>query len=111
MSPTELTSILNLFYLTTFVIGVFLGLLRLTYRVFEYRRARWDQPFLLRRDLALFLGLGLSFLLIAMSRAFGWQSVVAGQPWWTVITSTPGVAGVWYWVYIEYFKLNPKKKR
>jgi hypothetical protein len=90
----------NTVYLALFVIGLLTALTILFYRVVEYRRAKWQTPWLLKRDLALIGGLAVPFLLIFIRRAFKIEAIDSIA--WTIFTGTPAIWAIWYWVYQEW---------
>jgi hypothetical protein len=67
---------------------------------------RFPAPRLLPRDVALLTLLSVSFLLISMSRVFGWSPYVVGQVWWSLVTGIPAILAVAVYLYFELFVIG-----
>lgn len=106
MDPTLLSNI-NLAFLIIFVNLVLLGLFRISYRYYSYKKENLDVPKLLPRDFWMFMGLALPFAGILFFRTFG---INASEEWWYPIwvigSGLFAIFGVANWVYYEYFKLE-----
>jgi len=106
MDP-QILDALNVIILSIFVILVILGFSRMISRYIRYKRAGLSVPFLLKRDLLLFFGLGLPFLGGLIFRAL---NVTVREEWWyplwVLLSGAVGLFGVAYFVYIEYFKIE-----
>lgn len=85
-----------------FVIGATTTLIRRLALGVMRRRS----PRLLPRDVAMMSGLAWPFVLILMSRAFGWTPYVVGTLWWTLITGIPPIFGVGVYVFFEIFVIG-----
>lgn len=100
---------LDLIILAEFLLFLALGLLalgRMLYRLVLYllSEPRSRVPLLLKRDLALFGPLFVVVALIMFFRATGIS--LARNPYWIVSSGTSVVAGLAYWVYVEYFRID-----
>lgn len=106
MSQAEIKSLFDLGFLFFFTIGVVLTSAILWNRLRQYRQAKWVPPYLLWRDLILFNGLAIPFLVILLARALGLASTIRDELIWSIITGTPAVVGVWFWLGVELFGLS-----
>lgn len=106
MDPKILDT-LNVIILSIFVVLVILGFARMISRYIRYKKEGLKVPFLLKRDLLLFFGLGLPFLGSLIFRAL---NVTVREEWWyplwVLLSASVGLFGVAYFVYIEYFKIE-----
>lgn len=100
MSPEQVLDLVNFAMLVMFVFGIALAMAKLLDRAVEYRRANWQQPRLLRRDLVFIGGLAISFGLILLRRLF--QIDIVDTLLWNIITGVPAIFGLYYWVWEEY---------
>ena len=96
MSPNEQ---LARVYVVVFVVELIFALTLLGMRAIQYHLAGWKLPVLFPRDLFLFLSWAWLTLLIFIRRAADLQ--VVDEVWWTLITSTPVVVSLAYWIYKE----------
>jgi O-antigen/teichoic acid export membrane protein len=105
--------------LSVIIFGVFLLLLVMgatstLVRYIRYRREKIEPPVLLKRDVALLVGLALPFLLISAVRALGLTSVVTGedgpQLWWLIATGPPGIIAIAVFVYYELFVIERPRR-
>lgn len=101
MFPTEeeLLKFVNSLYLFIFVCELMVVFVILMNRTRLYRRAKWHPPYLLRRDIILFGGILLPFLAIFIRRWLGLD--ITTELLWIIITGTPPVLAVAYWLYVE----------
>jgi hypothetical protein len=92
----------NSIILIVFVVTLFLILIRLGKRLYDYYQAAVRPPLLALRDIALIAGLAFPFVLILGARAGGWIPVVTGQVWWALLTGVPAILAVVQFLYIEW---------
>jgi hypothetical protein len=112
VEPTQLRFILALAYLAVISAGLLIALLGIIWRYFQYSRARLTPPRLLERDLVMIIGLVMPILLISAARSLPISQTVnlSTNAMWIIVTSTPPVIGIWYWVYYEFFKIEKRSK-
>lgn len=94
-------AVVNAVFLFAFVFGLGAVFLRIMARLLAFLRSDKPVPSLLKRDVILIGGLAFPFLLILLARFFQWQ--VIGQLWWTLLTGIPALAGLYYFIYYEFF--------
>lgn len=106
MDP-QLVQIINFGQLVIFVILALAAVIRIAFRIYEYKRDNLPLPALIKRDLGLFVGLALPFLGVIYFRVV---SIVPREetwyPAWAIGSGTAAILGVAYWVYYEYFKVE-----
>jgi hypothetical protein len=58
------------------------------------------------------IGLVMPILLISAARSLPISQTVnlSTNAMWIIVTSTPPVIGIWYWVYYEFFKIEKRSK-
>lgn len=106
MDP-QILAIINYGYLISFIILIYLAVLRIGKRYLDYKREKQPVPLLLKRDFFFLGGLGLPFLGVLFFRAFNILAVE--QPWypiWVIGSNSLAILGTLGWVYIEYFVIE-----
>lgn len=105
MSP----EVLNAGYLGVFVFLLVAASLRMVYRLQLYRTAKRRPDVILVRDLFLFSTLMVVFGAILVARAFDVSGLSRNVPW-IIATSTPVIAAMAFWVWVEYRVIDRRGK-
>lgn len=100
-----LTELLSSLILLVFTGLLLVGAISTGSRWIRYRKTGFRRPRLLNRDVVLVTGLSIPFVLIAASRAFGLQPLVAGEDgphlWWLLLTGIPPIIAIAVYDYFE----------
>lgn len=100
------TAVVNIIFLVVFVLGLGAAFLRIAVRMLAFVRSNRPTPSLLKRDFVLMGGLCFPFFLIFIARAFNLGSTLSGELWWTLLTGIPAIAGLYYFLYYEFFVIE-----
>jgi hypothetical protein len=106
VTEAQLVSGLNAIVLIVYIGALLLGAAKTAQRVVSYSRRHLRRPRLLTRDLIVFGGHALTFLLVGLNRAFNWGPTVSGRWWWIVISATPALVGVLTYCWFEFFVIE-----
>ena len=106
MDPQTLAAI-NLLYLTSFSVLLFLAVIRISKRYIDYKRLNIKAPLLLHRDGVFLTGLTIPVLGSLLFRVLGIApSEQVWYPFWAIGSGAFAVLGTLFWVWIEYFKIE-----
>jgi hypothetical protein len=98
--------VLNLIFLGWFVVGLLLITVRISYRVWRFRRRKIPVPSLLWRDLATMASLAVPFAFILLFRAMGIIPQEQFGTWWIVSVGLVACVGITVFGYFEYFVID-----
>lgn len=103
MDALDIVSLIEFFL---FLILGLLAFLRMLYRLvlYQFSRPKQTVPLLLKRDLALF---GPLFIVMALILFFRVEGIsLQRNPYWVISSGAVVIAGLAYWVWIEYFRID-----
>lgn len=95
--------------LFAFVAGLVVALGSTLFRILHLWLRGHELPYLIWRDLVVFGGFALTFVLIACARVFEWD--VRDELWWTAVTAIPSLVAVWTYVVYELFVIGHRRDR
>lgn len=110
-----MSAVISAAIFVVFLLLLLIGVVSTAMRYVRYHRRRINPPLLLKRDVALLVGLAVPFVLIAAVRAFSLQPLVSpdGQPhlWYLLVTGIPPIAGLAVYCWYELFVIERKRRR
>lgn len=103
-------STINALSFVIFTFFVILSTIRISLRLWNYKKENLKVPVLLPRDLGLFLSFGYILVSILAFRTFGiTPSEHAWYTAWVLSSDIVGILGVGQWAYFEFFVIDKPK--